>query len=302
MFKPYPTPEFEASSTANVDADDKVLAVAIGGQSHAYPIRTMGYHHIVNDLIAGTPIAVTYCTLCHTGLIWSRILDGRTLTFRLAGINNGNAVLRDEQTNTIWQQSTGEAIFGRLKGKQLQRIHSDELTFALWRAEQPNGVVLKPEPQYEAEYDPKDWEQHVERTHTVVDTSRSGVGPHELMLGIASDGKTKAYPMKSILSAGLIEDRLGDNPVLIVVGPDRSSIRVFQVQLPAETTTPTFIRSSIASDEAIMTDAESGSSWNFHGCAVSGKYAGHCLLQINAQKDYWFDWMNHNPSSGVFKN
>ena len=300
MFKPYPSPVFEASSTAKVDADDKVLAVTINGESHAYPVRTMGYHHIVNDTIAGTPIAATYCTLCHTGLIWSRVLNGRTLTFRLGGINNGNAVLRDEQTNSIWQQSTGEAIFGALKGQHLNRVHSDELTFAEWRAEQPNGLVLKPEAQYEKEYDPKDWEAHVERTPTVVDTSRSGIAPHTLMLGLTINGSSKAYPVRSILNAGLIGDRTGGQSLVVVVGPDQASIRVFKAQVAGEADPLTFVRSG-GVGEAVMTDAESGSAWNFRGCAVSGKYVGRCLEPIDSQKDYWFDWVNHNPSTIVFR-
>ena len=106
------------------------------------------------------------------------------LHFRLAGINNGNALLRDEETSSIWQQSTGEAIFGPLKGKQLQLVRSNELSFALWRKEQPQGLVLKPNSLYAAEYDPKDWEKHVEKTRTVVDTTKSGIGPHQLMVGV----------------------------------------------------------------------------------------------------------------------
>lgn len=115
MFHPYPAPAFGDANTAQVDADDKILAVRIGAIAHAYPIRILGYHHIVNDTVANVPIAVTYCTLCHSGLVWSRVFDGELLHFRLAGINNGNALIRDEETGSIWQQSTGELIFGALK-------------------------------------------------------------------------------------------------------------------------------------------------------------------------------------------
>src|ERR1700688_3963943 len=89
MFHPYDSPAFASADAVKVDSDDKVLAVKFGQQARAYPIRTMGYHHIVNDIVGGVPIAVTYCTLCHTGLVWSPVIDGKTLHFRLAGINNG---------------------------------------------------------------------------------------------------------------------------------------------------------------------------------------------------------------------
>ncbi|WP_353069113.1 DUF3179 domain-containing (seleno)protein [Tunturibacter empetritectus] len=297
MFHPYDSPSFESADEAKVDPGDKVLAVTVGQEARAYPIRTMGYHHIVNDTVGGAPIAVTYCTLCHTGLVWSRVVDGKLLHFRLAGINNGNALLRDEQTSSIWQQSTGEAIFGPLKGQQLKLVRSDELTFALWKGEQPHGQVLKPDPLYAAEYDPKDWEKHVEKTPTVVNTTRSGIAPHQLMLGVTVGEQSKAYPIESILAAKLIQDRVGDQPLIVVVGPDGASIRVFEATL--ENRHLTFVQRS---GRQTLTDIDTGSGWNFRGCAVEGSLTGRCLAEIDAHKDYWFDWMNHHPESAVFKN
>jgi hypothetical protein len=298
MFHPYESPSFGGASEAKIDPDDKVLAVTLGQEARAYPIRTMGYHHIVNDTVNGVPIAVTYCTLCHTGLVWNRMLEGRLLHFRLAGINNGNALLRDEETSSIWQQSTGEALFGPLKGKQLELVRSNELSFALWRKEQPQGLVLKPNSLYATEYDPKDWEKHVEKTRTVVDTTKSGIGPHQLMVGVTVAGQNKAYPIEAILAAKLIQDHVGKVPVLVMVGPDGASIRIFKGSVEGESSPRTF---SSGPRDGTMTDAETGSIWNFQGCAIEGQMAGRCLKEIDAHKDYWFDWMNHHPESAVFK-
>lgn len=302
MFHPYPSPAFVDANGVHIDADDKVLAVKIGGVAHAYPIRIMGYHHIVNDMIGDVPIAATYCTLCHTGLVWSRLLDGRTLHFRLAGINNGNALMRDEETSSIWQQSTGQAIFGSLKGRQLALVRSDELTFGLWRKEQPTGLVLKPDSPYESEYEVKDWEKHIETTHTVIDTRKSGISPHELMLGVTTAGINKAYPVNSILAAKMIQDHIGATPIVIVVGPDQASMRVFQAQLGQDPMTFVSLEDARrAGSDRLMEDAETSSIWNFQGCAVEGRLAGQCLQQLDANKDYWFDWMNHHPASTVFR-
>jgi Protein of unknown function (DUF3179) len=298
MFHPYDSPAFASADEVKVDSDDKVLAVRVGQDARAYPIRTMGYHHIVNDIVGGVPIAVTYCTLCHTGLVWSPVVDGRTLHFRLAGINNGNALLRDEETSSIWQQSTGEAIFGPLKGRQLEQIQSSELSFALWRKEQPQGKVLKPNAAYEGEYDPKDWEAHVAKTRTVVDTTKSGIAPHQLMIGVTVAGESKAYPIEAVLAAKVIEDRIEGAPVVVVVGPDGASIRAFANTELADGATLTFAGGD---GDAVMRDAQTGSVWNFQGCAVEGALTGRCLKQIDAHKDYWFDWMNHHPTSAVYK-
>jgi Protein of unknown function (DUF3179) len=304
MFHPYNSPKFGAWNSVRLDSNDMVLAVRIGDQARAYPIRTMGYHHIVNDTVGGLPIAVTYCTLCHTGLVWNRVLDSKTLYFRLTGINNGNALMRDEQTGTIWQQSTGQAIFGPLKGRQLELVRSNELTAALWHNENPGGELLKPDVRYASQYDPKDWESHIEKTRVVVDTKRSGVPPHELVLGISRNETAKAYPVQSVLAEKLVQDQIAGEPVLLVVGPDQTSIRVFQGTFGGRPTTFTYIRDAnpyAAANEQVMTDVATGSVWNFQGCAVAGPEQGHCLREIDAHKDYWFDWLNHHPSSAIFK-
>ncbi len=303
MFHPYPDPAFGTAAQVAMDETDHLLSVTLDSQTHAFPIRTMGYHHIVNDTLAGIPIAATYCTLCHTGIIYDRrlFIDGRlrTLYFTLAGINNGNALLRDTRTGSIWQQSTGEAIYGTLKGRHLALIPSDELTFALWRKEWPEALILRPEQPYVAEYDPKDWEAHIAKTHVVVDVASTGIDPHTMMLGIASTENAKAFPYDQLLAAHLVEDHLGDKPLLLVVGPDSSSIRVFTPRLADQ---PGSMHFTIAQDQpGHITDRETGTIWSFAGCAIYGPLLGKCLPQIEAHKDYWFDWVNHHPNTIVFR-
>ena len=297
MFHPNPSPSFAPASQAAADPGDMVLAVSINGEARAYPIRYLGYHHIINDTVGGRPIAITYCTLCHTGLVWSRVLDGRTLYFHLGGINNGNALLRDAETSSIWQQSTGECIFGPLRGRHLALVSANELTLALWRNENPNGTILLPDTAVAALYDPKDWERHVERTPVVVDVSASGINPHEIIFGVSANGLHRAYFLRTLLSSGLIEDSFGypTTRVLLVLGPDGASIRAFA---PGERN---FVRAQSPSDSAFMTDTESGSTWNFQGCAVSGKLAGECLPPIDGHKSFWFDWLNHYRDTSVYR-
>jgi hypothetical protein len=121
------------------------------------------------------------------------------------------------------------------------------------------------------------------------------------MLGITLGVQSKAYPLKAIYAATLIEDRIGSLPVLIVVGPDHASLRAFSASPAGQNTPLTFIPSAASAGQAIMTDTETNSSWNFRGCAISGKFSGQCLEEIDSHKDYWFDWLNHNPSTTVFK-
>jgi hypothetical protein len=127
----------------------------------------------------------------------------------------------------------------------------------VWRKEQPQGDVLKPNAPYLSEYEKKGWENYVEKTPAMIDTSKSGIKPHQLILGVTVAGKNKAYPINSILAAKLIQDEVGGSPTLVVVGPDGASIRVFEA--PGYT----FARGE---GDKVMQDAETGSAWNFQGC------------------------------------
>jgi hypothetical protein len=293
MFSPYPSPAVVNADAVKMDLDDRVLAVKVGWQARAYPIRAIAYHRIVNDTVSGVPVAATYCMLSHTGIVWSPVMDGKTLHFHVAGFNNENALLRDEETRSVWQQSTGEAIFGPLKGRQLEPLPSNELSFALWRREQPNGQILKPATPYESDYEPKNWESSIAATRAVIDTTESGIAPHQLMVGVTEEGLSTAYPIEAILSTKLIQDQVEGLPLVVVVGPDKTSIRAFEA-IGNRGTKLTFANDQ---GESVMRDTQTGSSWNFKGCAVKGLLIGQCLKEIDVHKDYWFDWMNHHPSS-----
>jgi Protein of unknown function (DUF3179) len=238
--------------------------------------------------------------------VWKRSARGITFTFHLAGINNQNFLMRDDETGTYWQQISGRAISGPLAGTQLDPVHSDELSFGLWRAEAPQGSVLKPVGAYAGEYETKDWDANMARVKTVLDFRASGIPSRELMLGVEAFGASRAYPVKRILSERLIEDRLGSEPILVVVGADGLSIRVFRARLHAGEPAPEFYRRTNVTNgdaplEPLFIDSATGSEWAFDGCAVEGKLAGTCLEPVNALKDYWFDWRNYHPATTVFR-
>ena len=226
--------------------------------------------------------------------MFERTVDGTELRFHLAGINNQNFIMRDEQTGTYWQQITGLAISGPLKGRQLTLVPADELTYATWKSEQPNGTVLNDVPSYVKEYAPKDWDVEMARMPTVISYAQPGLQPRDLMLGIHTSEAARAFPYNSILKEKLIQDRVGTLPVLVVLGPDNRSVRAFE-QGSAQ-----YYRVPDLKSGAILLDAQTGSEWNFQGCAVSGSLKGTCLEPVNVIKDYWFDWRNYNPQTSVF--
>jgi hypothetical protein len=108
--------------------------------------------------------------------------------------------------------------------------------------------------------------------------------------------------VKTILAAKLIEDRISGAPILIVLGPDGASIRAFRANHSSGPMTFLPVQSGAQQGkDGILQDAETESLWDFQGCAIDGKLAGQCLEQVDAHKDYWFDWLNHHPAGSVFK-
>ena len=234
-------------------------------------------------------------------------MDGRRLTFHLAGINNQNFLMRDEETGSYWQQITGAAISGPLKGRRLTLVFSDELTFGAWKAEQPNGTVLQEVPRYASQYEAKDWDVRMRREPAVIQFPEHGMQSRDLILGIQAAGSSRAFLYDRVIQEKLVKGNVGALPVLIAVGGDGQSVRAFRDQIPGVDGAPDFYRLTANESReplpgALMLDSETGSEWNFQGCAVSGKVKGACLERIPMLKDYWFDWRNYNPKTTIWGN
>jgi hypothetical protein len=234
--------------------------------------------------------------------VWSAVVDGQRLTFRLAGINNQNFVMRDEQTGTWWQQVSGAAILGPLKGKRLTLVPHDELMFATWKSEEPQGRVLKTDPKIakDEDYEPADWEDRVGRYPVRVARPPGGpLEPRTLIVGIALHGKSKAWPHASVLSSGATIDQVGDVPVALIVSPDGRSLRAFDRRVKGQALT--FVRAGTDIKESALLDLDTMSEWDFQGRAVKGELMGSQLRQVDYLLDYWFDWKTYHPDTEVLK-
>jgi len=237
-------------------------------------------------------------------------VNGRVLHFYLAGINNQNFLMRDQETGTWWQQITGKAIYGPLQGATLELVLSDELTFGQWRTEFPSGQVLAPVAKYTKEYDPN-WEPDVAKLPVVISFPGTELKSRDVVVGLTIDGAARAYPWETFAKQSPVLDRVNGTPLLLVLGPDGKSFRVFVSQIDghdaefflqaqAPTDAPAG-KSSESKKDWILLDTATSSQWNFQGCATSGPAQGKCLARIPALKDYWFDWRNYHPDTTVYK-
>ena len=232
--------------------------------------------------------------------MWTRTVNGKVLHFYLAGINNQNFLMRDRETGTWWQQITGQAIYGPLRGASLELVPTDELTFGEWKSEVSDGKVLAEVPKYKKEYD-SNWEPEVAKLPVVISFPGTELKSRDIVVGLKIADASRAYPWEMLLKQSPVVDRVHGTPLLIAVGPDHKSFRVFVSRIEGRDT-EFFLKGEEASSKAwSLVDSVTASEWNFQGCAISGPSEGKCLDHVPALKDYWFDWRNYHPDTTIYK-
>src|SRR5437868_3230369 len=228
------------------------------------------------------------------------MIDGRPLHFHLAGINNQNFIMRDEETGSWWQQVTGEAILGPLKGRRLKEVQHDEISFGIWKSEKPQGRVLRPDERIAAagEYAPANWEERMTRVAVVTPvTSEQPMEARALVIGVTLNNVSKAYPLSALQKQSPVIDSVGGVPILIVIGQDNRSVRAYDRTVDGRKLE--FFKK--AEDSALqLVDAETGSEWDFTGRATTGPLSGRQLQKVSVLEDYWFDWRAYHPDTSVY--
>lgn len=138
-------PQFlRAADDSRLDGREPVLVYdPPDAPARAYPIRYLTWHEIVNDVVAGRPVAVTFCPLCNTAMVFDRVVDGRTLAFGVSGkLRHSDMIMYDRQTESWWQQATARAIVGAMTGTRLTQLPAVMDSWAGFRAAHPDGLVM----------------------------------------------------------------------------------------------------------------------------------------------------------------
>jgi hypothetical protein len=231
--------------------------------------------------------------------VWETTVNGKVLHFHLAGINNQNFIMRDEETGSWWQQVTGEAIFGPLKGQRLRPVNHDELTFGLWKQEQSRGRVLKPDPSLAAnKYAPANWEERMTKVPVTVSQNLDrSLEPRALVIGLLAGKAAKAYPFGAVVKQSPIIDEVGGVPVVVVLGADGKSVRAYSRVVNGRKLE---FFGKKENSQVHLLDPETGSEWDFTGKAISGELKGAQLEKLFILNDYWFDWKIYHPDTTVY--
>jgi hypothetical protein len=133
--------------SAILDREPVITLEIEGAAPRAYPIRYLTWHEIVNDEVAGIPVAVTFCPLCNSGMTFDRRVGDRVLSFGVSGkLRNSDMVMYDRETESWWQQAVGEGIVGEMTGVALVQLPTWMESWAEFKARNPEGLVMAQPP------------------------------------------------------------------------------------------------------------------------------------------------------------
>lgn len=301
-------PSFDtvAQASGKWDSDELVLGVEYNGVVKAYPLPTLSpvRFHVVNDDFNGAPLAVSFCPLCFSGVVFERpTVNGQVLSFATAGLFSRDLVMYDNVTGSLWQQFTGEPLAGPIVGETglLHRVPADIVPYSDWVAAHPDSLIYVDPGLTQSRRSSEVIDELVIYESIASGTRESSreadrdrrLPDREIVVGITIQGQAKAYQESTVLSTGIINDTVGNTSVLVVVDPVSSEIKFFERQANGQT-----LNFNLSGDGLV--DQETGSVWNFDGTATSGELSGTTLNEIAGLPSFWFAWVTFHPDTDLF--
>jgi len=296
-------PRFVPAAEASFLQDDDILiGVARGNVAKAYPAADLAQHGSVNDQMPDAPIEVTWCGVCNTGAVFRAKFKGRTLHFEYDSMVGDNEVHKDRETGSRWQQSTGEAISGSLKGSHLELYPFVRTSWKEWRRRYPDTVALKPLPGYDERMPNLSKRMRAVTLSGEGDAPKGAFGhddrlrPKEVVAGLRVGTEEKAFPFSELRLARVVNDRVGGVPVLVVHQPSSDTTTAFDARAKGKA-----LRfQAMDRDASSLVDLETRSSWNAYGLCLAGPLKGTQLKTLILMPEFWFAWSEFHPRTKVF--
>jgi hypothetical protein len=278
-----------------LDDDDRVIGYVSGsGTAFAYPLKILNSHEIVNDVIDGVYVLVTYCPLCGSGLVNDRMLDGQLLVFgNTSALYQSDMVMFDHQTGSYWFQVASEAVVGPLTGKRMKLLPSMTTTWAQWKELYPETRVLSidlgfyPISLIGNPYarDPfAGYGQSLNRGRFAFPVSEERLDPRlrsgDIVLAVEIRDSHKAYPLTDGPDE-VIGDEVAGEKIVVVVRSEGPSGMAFFSEVDGRPLT-------FSLTGGLLKDAETGTTWDDGGRATSGPMAGAQLAPVPSRTAFWF--------------
>ena len=293
---------------------EPVIQMAVNQEVRAYPIQILTWHEIVNDTVGGLPVVVTFCPLCNTAIAFERTVGDQELTFGTTGrLRFSNLIMYDRQTETWWQQATGEGIVGEFTGSQLNFVPAAMVSWEEFKQANPEGLVLSRETGFSRSYGRNPYIGYDDVNNPPF-LYRGPQTPGELppvarVLALEFDGESVAYPYDLLSDLVVINDRVGEQEVAIFWAPGTASAldRAVIAEGQDVGSAVAYDRNlngqvlSFSSDGEKILDNETGSTWNILGRAVDGPLSGEQLTEVVSVNHFWFSWAAFKPETRIYQ-
>jgi len=315
---PIDQPVFESVEAARgwMDGRAPVIALEVNGDARAYPLSILFWHEIVNDVVGDRPLLVTFCPLCHTALVYDRVLDGHLRVFGNTGsLRYSDMVMYDRATESWWQQATGTAIIGELTGAKLDFVASQILSLDDFERAFPDGRVLSRETGHRRNYGSNPflgYDAVDERPGRFEGAIDGRMEPKERVITVGGpDRDAIAFAYSDLARSGVVAETIDGDPIVVLWSPGRASTfdgpvvglgeeegsaGVFDPVLDGRELTFDFI-----APLGPVVDRETGSAWSVTGLATSGELAGAQLEPVLHGNHFWFSWAAFTPDTRVWE-
>ncbi len=285
-----------------------VIALAKGDEAKAYPLAILTRHEIANDVIDGTPVAVTFCPLCNAAVVFNREVEGEVLRFGVSGnLRNSDMVMWDNKTLSWWQQFTGQGIVGDHTGTQLEFIPAPLVSWKDFKDAYPEGEVLSSNDRNYGQ-NPYAGYDSTTQPFLFLGTPDSRLPATERILGYHKDDTAVAYPLPEIQEAKILEDQIDGRDIVIFYAPgqvsalDKSIIEKSKEVGSAAMFIPEVEGQALTFryDNDQIFDNETDSEWNVFGQAINGELEGAALEPVLSHMHFWFAWAAFQPDTVLY--
>jgi len=313
---PIDEPRFGDVSLGNewLNDEEPVIFFEHNGDARAYPLRIMTQHEIVNDVVGGIPVTVTFCPLCNSAIVFDRRLDGEVLDFGTSGnLRNSDLIMWDRQTESWWQQFTGEAIVGSLTGKKLQFLTATIISWEDFKVSRPEGTALDRNTGFNRSYtrSPYAGYDRVDNPPFLFDGDLDGrLLPKERVVAVELDsGEAVAFPYGILREERVVDYSRGDHEMVIFFNPNTLSSFVDRTTLDFEEVGSSGVFNPNVDDQRLtfrpdgdkFLDNETGSEWNILGEAIQGPLTGKKLTPILHGDHFWFAFGAFRPDTIIYQ-
>ncbi|MEX2583288.1 MAG: DUF3179 domain-containing protein [Gemmatimonadota bacterium] len=310
------TPRFETVGEAAgwLARTDPMMIVEHGGVAKGYPLSILVWHEIVNDDVGGLPVAVTFCPLCNTALVFDRRLDGRLFDFGTTGrLRHSDLVMYDRQTESWWQQVTGEAIVGELVGQELQRVSSTTLAWNTARDLYPDLLVLSQDTGHDRPYGRTPYAGYDDPgNRPLLGFFNRDADPRlpamERVVAVEL-GDGWSVPFRSLAEVRVVNEEVEGTPLAVFWSPGAASALDEAEIARGRDVGQTAVFDRRVGDRVLtfrpvdggFRDRDTGSGWTLAGRAVDGPLAGERLEPIPHGNHFWFAWAVFRPDTRMWE-